>query len=115
MTYPQIVNRHRRTHPRPDKTVEDCWDCGREKSVCHRKVTYNDPLVAEAEAQRLNMERNWERPVTRYKCNWCDQWHLTSIKPGATGSRAKRVERARRKTLWDGVVSGEPREIRVLP
>lgn len=80
------------------RSYEDCWRCGRARAICRSKVSYDDPEEAWVEARRLNELFEYERMLYPYWCRYCDKRHLTDT-AGSKGTRARRVERARRKWL----------------
>lgn len=94
MTQQQIEHRHAQRHG--DRTPEQCHWCHRAAAICRRKIRLATREEAEAWADEFNVSRGWSPPVVRYRCIWCDGWHLTSQ---MTRRRQGRVERARRKWL----------------
>jgi hypothetical protein len=84
---------HEKNHRGP---FEGCWQCGRAKAICKRKIRYDSWQDAEVVVARMNESDGYAEPVSRYRCRWCLLWHVTH----ATGKvRAKRAERARRRWL----------------
>ena len=80
---------------------EECWRCQRSQAHCKSKIRFATWEEARDWVDDLNQSRAYVNPVYRYSCRWCRGWHMSSADgKGPSGkTRAKRVERERRKWL----------------
>jgi len=88
---------HRRNHRRPDEALGGCWECQRDQAVCRTKIRFGTREEADEWVDDLNRTRRHAVVVSRYPCRWCPGWHM---KTATTRQEFRRVEKARRKTLW---------------
>jgi hypothetical protein len=92
MTRDQVFRHHKECHRGHD--FDDCRKCGRDQAICHSKRIYAAYADADEVAQAINEKERYAAPVVRYRCRWCDNWHLTSK---LNTYRRGRVKRAYRK------------------
>lgn len=95
----EVLRHHRACHePRGPVAVESCAKCAIDRNVCERKRVFAHWATADDLVRLINETTEYARPVTRYRCRWCDFWHLTSR---MNRDRARRVEKARRRWLTE--------------
>jgi ribosomal protein S26 len=87
---------HQKNHHDGRVPFDECWRCGRARATCRSKRRYETREDAEQVVTEINEGERYARPITRYLCRWCLNWHLTQA---TTKMRARRAERARRKWL----------------
>lgn len=89
---------HKKHHKREDgrnHAEADCFMCINAKAKCNNKRDFKTRALADREALRTNIERNWfpGECVKPYRCRYCRIWHLT------TATRKVDTERVRKMRL----------------
>ncbi len=88
---------HRKYHDVPPVPFEDCWRCGRDRAVCLSKIRFGSWQEANEWVTEYNVSRGWAPPhMTRYRCRWCQGWHMKTAKDPRARAR---MEKQRRKWL----------------
>jgi hypothetical protein len=93
------LRHHNKAHRRSGHPFDTCWDCAREKAVCAAKIRFGSWQEANEWVDNFNAERGFQdggKPVMRYRCRWCEGWHMATARHPRTRAR---VERWRRKWL----------------
>ncbi len=85
---------HETNHKWTFSTFDECWHCRKAKKVCLQKVRYKTRWDAWQEADSLNEDNGYERPLVPYRCRWCYEYHLTSTLDKFKAHRAERRRRA---------------------
>lgn len=76
---------------------ETCWTCGRDRAVCLSKLRFATWQEADEWVIDYNESRKYAPPLmTRYRCRWCEQWHMKTARDGHTRAR---MDKQRRKWL----------------
>jgi len=73
-----------------------CWQCGRSRETCNRKIRFSSVQEADDWVRELNAAKAYHNPVIRYCCRWCGGWHMARAK---TKIQRGRAERQRRKWI----------------
>lgn len=71
--------------------------CDRDQATCRRKILLSSWQESNAWVEDYNASRGWQPPyVTRYRCRWCDGWHLKTAGDVRTRARMEKLARKRR-------------------
>jgi hypothetical protein len=97
------LRHHNKRHRDIGVSFEDCVRCGLDRAVCRRKIRLASWQEANEWVEDFNVEHQYVDPVTRYRCRWCDGWHLKTAKDPRTRAR---MERQRRKWAAAGKPTG---------
>ncbi len=93
-------NRISRRHAVKPIPFEECRRCRYDKAVCEKKIRFATFVEADEWVLDFNKERGWKPPLmTRYRCLWCEQWHMKRAAHGRERARAQRVFRKWVKNL----------------
>ncbi len=95
---------HNKEHRDRGEPFEQCWVCQRDRAVCRQKIRFATWQEANEWVRDKNESTGYERPVSRYRCRWCEGWHMKTAKDVRTRAR---VEKQRRKWLAAGGRSPE--------
>jgi hypothetical protein len=87
---------HEKHHKWTYSSFFDCWQCRKAIAVCSRKISFKSRWDAQQEADLLNEENNYQRPLMSYRCRYCLRYHHTST---LDAFKTHRAERRRRKWL----------------
>ncbi len=91
------LRHHNHYHRDTGVPFEQCLRCRTDKRVCEKKIRFTGWEEAQEWVHEYNVSNRWAPPVmTRYRCRWCEGWHMKRAK--AKHERA-RAERQRRKYL----------------
>lgn len=71
----------------------------RESTTCGKKIQYASWEDAEQAVQEL-IAKSPTEVVSRYRCKFCEHWHVGHPRRKYKKIAAKRLEKARRKQLW---------------
>lgn len=113
MTEREIRKHHLAAHQNAATLViDECPKCKADQAACERKRQFGHWADADLVVRRINELGDYKRPITRYRCRWCDLWHLTSR---MNRSRARRVERMRRKWVTERELARRRRPALMAP
>lgn len=93
-TPPQRVIAYHVTRHDPTVPITTCWRCGKAQADCRRKIRFTTWQEANQWVTESNHTRSFDPPVTRYRCRWCNGWHMCTA---TRKHQRRRAERARRK------------------
>lgn len=96
-----IVLNPQRYHDREhkDASFENCGRCRRAQVICQKKIRFATWIDADEWIAEYHESKDYAKPwAYRYRCRWCDAWHMTTIRDRDRVARA-RVEKQRRKWL----------------
>lgn len=97
------LRHHNKNHKDTGVPFEECPVCERDRLTCQKKIRFVGWFEANEWVTELNESQGYTRPVTRYRCRWCDGWHMKRAKD--VRSRA-RMEKQRRKWLQRQAAEG---------
>jgi hypothetical protein len=83
----------------PPCAFADCWFCQRDRACCRSKLRFGTREEVDEWVRELNESRGYAHPVVRYRCRWCQVWHMKTARDKRS---LKRAEKHRRKWLRGG-------------
>lgn len=87
------VRRHR-NRQEPAGPFEECKRCAFDRAVCEKKIRFHTFVEADEWVLEFNLEHGWKPPLmSRYRCMWCEGWHMKTAVHGRERARAQRVFR----------------------